>query len=187
MVRAQQITDPDVGSLAEFALALEPQYRVDNSDWEGSPFAWILSRKSGQVGAIGKRLISSFLQERGFEVERCPGRGADRMVNGRRVAVKFSMIWEEGVYKFQQIREQRYDFLICLGLSPFEAHSWVFTKAFLLENRGNLEGFTFQHRGQEGIDTAWIHIRPAAPHEWLAPHGGTLPEALGRLSHLLGE
>ena len=101
--------------------------------------------------------------------------------------MKFSMKWEEGVYKFQQIKDQRYDFLVCLGVSPFEAHSWIFTKEFLLENRGNLEGFTFQHRGQRGIDTAWIHIEPDAPQEWLSLHGGTLAEALDRLSYLLGE
>ena len=109
------------------------------------------------------------------------------MVNRRRIAIKFSMIWEEGVYTFQQIRDQRYDLLICLGVSPFDAHSWVFSKEFLLENRGNLEGFTFQHRGRDGIDTAWIHVDPAAPQDWLAEHGGTLPEALDRLSHLLIE
>lgn len=183
----QAPANPDLGLLTGIASTLESDYGGGFSAWRDSQFGWILSLPSARKGAIGKRLISSLLEEWGFSVRPCRGRGADRLVNERRVAMKFSMLWDEGTYKFQQIRDQRYEILICLGVSPSDAHSWVFTRDFLLEGWGNLEGFSNQHRGQEGTDTAWIHVDPTAPQAWLEPHGGALQNALEALSLLVTE
>ena len=185
MTESRAIVASNVASLADVASTLEADYRIDHSDWRNSPFSWIIPHPPARQGAIGKRLISTWLEKNGFSVTRCRGRGADRVVNGKRVAMKFSRLWEEGFYKFQQIRDQEYDFLICLGVSPFNAHSWVFTKEFLMRGRDNLEGFTYQHKGHSGRDTAWIHVDPTTPQHWLAPHGGTLDDALKALTVLL--
>ena len=187
LANAHAPANPNLGLLTGIASTLECDYGGGFSDWRHSRFGWILPLPSARKGAIGKRLISGLLEEWGFSVRPCRGRGVDRLVNGRRVAMKFSMLWEEGAYKFQQIRDQRYEILICLGVSPSDAHSWVFTRDFLLEGWGNLEGFSSQHRGQEGRDTAWIHVNPAAPQAWLEPHGGGLQDALEALSLLLRE
>ena len=185
MTGSRTIVDPSVESLANVASTLAADYRTDRSDWQGSPFAWIIPHPPARQGAIGKRLISTWLETSGLSVTHCSGREADRIVNGRRVAMKFSMLWEEGLYRFQQIRDQRYDLLICLGVSPFDAHSWVFTKEFLMQGRGTLEGFRYQHRGNAGADTAWIHVDPRTPQQWLTLHGGTLDDALGAMPALL--
>ena len=187
MNRARNIAEPDFNHLSGSASELEAHYRARMPDWQGSPFAWIATCPAARRGAVGKQLISSLLENRGFPVRPCPGRGADRIVNGNRIAMKFSMMWEEERYVFQQIRDQNYDFLFCLGVCPFEAHAWAFTRNFLLENRGRLEGFTFQHRGRQGVDTAWIHVEPTNPHPWLEPHGGTLQDALDAFTRLLAE
>jgi hypothetical protein len=44
------------------------------------------------------------------------------LINGHRVEIKFSTLWQEGIYNFQQIRDQNYEYAVCLGISPFEAH-----------------------------------------------------------------
>ena len=36
-------------------------------------------------------------------------------------------------YKFQQLRDQNYEFAICLGISPFSAHCWVLPKAEIMD------------------------------------------------------
>ena len=187
MANPQRIADPNVQFLINVASAIKADYRDDLLDWEKSPFGWIKLRSSAQRGKIGKRLISSWLEEQGLAVQPYVGNDADYVVNGKPITIKFSTLWKQGFYKFQQIKDYEYDILICLGISPFDAHSWIFTKQFLLAGWGNLEGFGSQHGGQGGVDTAWIHIKPDAPQGWLAPHGGTLPEALDRLTQLLRE
>ena len=52
-----------------------------------------------------------------------------------RTEIKFSTLWAKQFYKFQQIGDQNYEFLVCLGVSPFTAHAWVFEKQFLLQYR----------------------------------------------------
>ena len=43
--------------------------------------------------------------------------------------IKFSTLWKSGVYKFQQIRDQEYDAMVLLGISPFSAACWIVPKA----------------------------------------------------------
>lgn len=184
MIRPPDAAEPHFNQLSDFATALEAQYRARMPDWHGSPFSWITNCPPARRGSVGKQLISNLLENQEFLISPCRGRGADRIVNGSRMAMKFSMMWEGERYVFQQIRDENYDLMFCLGVCPHEAHAWVFAKDFLLENRGGLEGFTFQHRGQRGRDTAWIHVDPSNPQPWLRQHGGTLSEAIDRLAHL---
>ena len=43
------------------------------------------------------------------------------------------MLWQTGTYKFQQIRNQNYRFVVCLGISPHDAHCWIIPKNVLME------------------------------------------------------
>lgn len=126
------ISDPDVQILVALSQTLQKQYESGNSDWYNSPFAWIKTRPSRQVGAIGENLIAGWLATRGFNVMRSGDTEADRIVEGKRVEIKFSTLWANGGYKFQQLRDQNYDLVICLGVSPFNAHSWVIPKQEVL-------------------------------------------------------
>ena len=121
--------------------------------------------------------MAGWLAMQGFAVEPAGDSEADRVVNGHRVEIKFSTLWKQGIYVFQQIRDQRYDWLICLGVSPFDAHAWVLSKSYLLNGWGKLEGFKSQHGGQDGKDTAWMRVKSSAPHDWLHGKGGSLQEA----------
>ena len=119
----------DFQILVALSKTLEMEYSDDNDEWIDSPFAWIKTRPSRQVGAIGEKLIAGWLATRGFNVNRSGDSDADRILENKRVEIKFSTLWKTGGYKFQQIRDQNYDLLICLGVSPFDAHCWVIPKA----------------------------------------------------------
>ncbi|MCA9195721.1 MAG: hypothetical protein KDB03_28325 [Planctomycetales bacterium] len=166
--------DPDVEILASLSSTIRPDYQDPSNKWDGSPFDWIRSRPSRQRGAIAERLVAGWCAAKGADVTRSTSSQADRYINGHRYEIKFSTLWESGVYKFQQIRDQEYDYLLCLGLAPFEASCWVIPKSILLDH---VIGFMGQHTGAAGTDTAWISFRSNRPYEWMQPYGGTLADA----------
>lgn len=178
-----QIKDPEVLLLASIAGTLKGDYvREGLADpWAGSPFAWIRTRPSRQVGKIGEQLVAGWCAAKGLDVVSSGDSQADRVIAGRRVEIKFSTLWESGVYKFQQLREQDYDFAVCLGIAPFDAHCWVISKAVLREH---VIGHTPQHTGKGGTDTFWLSFEAANPPDWLRPCGGRLGDAYDMLRRL---
>jgi len=181
-----KITDPEVRILASISQALQVEYTSEDREWEGSPFAWIKSRPSRQVGAIGEKLVAGWLASRDFNVSRSPDSDADRVIEGKRVEIKVSTLWANGGYKFQQLRDQNYDLAICLGISPFTAHCWVLPKVDILRLWRVEHKISSQHGGASGSDTAWLDVRVTSIHPWLASYGGTLSEAICRLSDETG-
>lgn len=103
------------------------------------------------------------------------------LLNGHRVEIKFSTLWEGNIYTFQQIRDQNYDYAICLGISPFEAHCWVASKAIL---KKHVIGHLGQHTGAGARETAWFTVNPQEPPEWLRSCGGSLEQAYAVLRSL---
>jgi hypothetical protein len=172
-----RIVDPDVRLLATMSAALLADYVDPESDpWGGSPFAWIRTRPSRQRGAIGEQLVAGLSAAKGFDVVRTGDSEADRVIDGWRVEIKFSTLWENGNYTFQQIRDQQYDLCLLLGLSPFAASCWVVPKAALIELPFK-EGLSHQHGGVAGRDTIWLSFKATSPPAWLGAYGGTLAAA----------
>jgi len=179
----QYITDPEVKLLATIAETLKTDY-VENPDtdpWRDSPFAWIKTRPSRQVGKIGEQLIAGWCAAKGLDVCRTGDSEADRVIEGHRMEIKFSTLWKTGGFKFQQIRDQDYEYAICLGLSPYTAQCWVISKTLLREH---VIGHTPQHTGSGGTDTFWLCFPASEPPLWLAECGGTLAQAYGVLESL---
>lgn len=178
------ITDPDVQILTALSTTLRTDYEQDLT-WEGSPFAWIKTRPSRQVGAIGERLVAGWCAARGLDVVRSPDHEADRIIQGIRTEIKFSTLWKNtGVYRFQQLRDQNYDMAICLGVSPFNAHCWVLPKSLILAKWGKVPELRSQHGGADGTDTAWLSVTPGDVPDWLQGCGGSLSDAFRRICEL---
>lgn len=179
------ILEPSVQLLADLSNQLRlrhPKGRRYES-WVDSQFSWILPLAPSSRGAIGKKLISEYLTKEGFVVVRSPGRGADRLINGVPATIKMSTRWETGQYWFQQFRDQNYEIAICLGLSPSDAHCWALPKRVIWEQRRK-GGIPSQHAGTAGKDTAWLHVDPDAPQEWLREWGGKLSEITSVMERL---
>jgi hypothetical protein len=174
------ISDPEVQALAGIAGTIQADYAKPADDpWAGSPFEWILGLPSRTKGAVGEMLVAGWCAAKGFDVIRSPNSQADRIIEGHRIEIKFSTLWKTGVYKFQQIRDQDYDYCFCLGVSPFDAHAWLLSKATLYEH---VIGHMGQHTGAAGTDTAWLSVEAAAPLDWLAASGGRLADVHRLLS-----
>jgi hypothetical protein len=117
-------------------------------------------------------IVESWLDGLGFEVRPPSNSGHDRTVSQVKVEIKFSTLWAGGEYVFQQLRDQDYEFVVLLGVSPSTAHAWAVPKA---------EAFARavpQHGGAAGRDTKWLRIRADAPPSWMAPFGGDLEAAV---------
>lgn len=181
-----KIEDPEVRILAGIATSLEAEYTSVEDEWEGSPFAWIKTRPSRRVAKIGEQPVAGWLAGRGFNVERSPDADADRLVEKQRTEIKFSTLWKNGGYKFQQLRDQNYEVAICLGVSPFNAHCWVLPKTEVLRQWHDTGNLASQHGGTRGSDTAWLSVRPDAVPDWLKPYGGKLTVAIEVLGRLTG-
>ena len=170
-----QIRDPEVRALAAHAAMIRADYETDDPDpWRESPFGWIKAQASRRVGKIGEQLVTAWCAANEFDVVKSPDSEADRIIEGYRFEIKFSTLWKSGVYKFQQIRDQDYDYLFALGISPFDAHAWVLPKAIL---QAEVIGHMGQHTGADAIDTAWLSVRVGDEFEWLDPYGGSLAAA----------
>ncbi|MCY4437411.1 MAG: hypothetical protein OXE05_08795 [Chloroflexi bacterium] len=176
----RQIDDPNVKLLASIAQSLREDYfdPEEEEAWRGSPFSWIRERPSRQVGKIGEQLVAGWCAAKDLNVLRSPDAEADRIIEEKRVEIKYSRLWKSGRYVFQQFRDQDYEYAICLGLSPFTAHCWVISKPTLLQH---VIGHRPQHRGQEGGDTFWLHVIPDSQEPWLQRCGGKLADAFGIL------
>jgi len=179
-----RVSDPDVQLLANIAESLREEYVRVNDSWAGSPFEWIKRRPSRQRGSIAEKLVAGWCAAHGLDVVASPDSDADRIIAGLRAEIKSSTLWGTGIYKFQQFRDQNYDVAICIGLSPFDAHCWVLPKAVIMRNWGSAEGFSSQHGGAAGTDTAWLSVNPQHVQEWLRAYGGRLRDALSVLRSL---
>jgi hypothetical protein len=179
------MTIPDTSAefklLATAASYLRQNFEEEYMAWVDSPFEWILHLPAGSKGKLGKHLVYQWCALKGLAVDRCSDSEADMLVNGHRVEVKFSTLWKAGIYKFQQIRDQNYEYSVCLGISPFDAHCWVVSKVIL---KKYVIGQMGQHTGSGSLETAWISVIPQNPPEWLAPYGGTLEKAFSVLKTL---
>lgn len=163
--------DPEVRELARCASMIRSDYSDEGLDiWLNSPFAWIRERQSRQRGTIVEKLVSAWCAAKGFDVTKSPDTEADRIIEGKRIEIKGSTLWKTGVYKFQQIRNQNYEYVFALGISPFDAHAWIIPKELLMKQP---DGVKPQHGGASGRDTWWLSCRPGE-YEWMKRYGGTL-------------
>ena len=182
-----RITDPEIKRLARYAARLHLKHKDRYKNWEGSPFSWILNMPSRTRGKIGEDLVSAYLEKKGFSVVCSPDSEADLIINGKRVEIKLSTLWKSGVYKFQQLRDQNYKFVVCLGLSPFDVHCWVIPKDVIMDKwkKGIIRS---QHGGRAGRDTAWIQTDPEGNScEWIKDYGGSLLSAVSLIAELTGQ
>ena len=173
------IDDPDLAKFVEVTDTVSKEYAATLEGWSGSPFAWILTLPSRARGAAGEKIVDSWLTANEFSVKRAAHSGCDRIVNGVNVEIKFSTLWKSGGYTFQQLRDQDYKFVFCLGISPARVHAWLIPKHVAWEHA------VPQHGGSLGKDTKWLSFQADNAPAWMSEFGGTLQNALIALKRTL--
>ena len=152
--------------LVATASYLKESLQGKNDLWKGSPFEWLLQLAARQKGTLGRELVASWCAGKGLSVERPKGPGENLIINGNRLAIKFSTLWNNGKYAFQQIRKEGCDYVLCFGISPNRAHCWVIDVDYVIAHA------KVQHKAEY-----WIDFNPENQPEWLNSCGGSLDEA----------
>lgn len=164
--------------LSTFSTALSTEY-VDDAPtaediaWADSPFNWIRQEAPGTKGRIGRELARYILESLGIAVGSA---GTGLTANTVPIRVKLSLEWGAGAFKFQQIRDEPFEYVFCLGIYPEGVYGWLIPREDLIVDGVWQErsGLTPQHGGIAGTDTYWLSVDPANPPGWLSTYGGTL-------------
>jgi hypothetical protein len=160
-------------ALEQISNVLVSEY-PESKAWNDSPFRWIRLLPPGSKHVVGRDMLTALIDFHGLTPTLY--RGQVR-VNGNGISVKVAMMWEEGIMKFQNIRDTEFDFVFCLALYPHKAYGWVIPKIEVWEDQAvktRNAGITSQHKGAD----AWIHIDPNNVQGWLQPFGGTIDQAM---------
>lgn len=147
--------------------------------WATSPFGWLMRLASRRRGKAGELIASEWLEQLGYDLAPPTNSGHDRLVNQHKVEIKFSTPWNGATYVFQQLRDQDYEFVFLLGVSPMVENAWFAPKA---EAFGRAIP---QHGGATGTDTRWLHVSIASVPAWMKPYGGALEEVIEALNRQL--
>jgi hypothetical protein len=167
-----EYSDADFLLIGGLSSELERDYSPDEPNvWADSTFHWISAAQSARKGAVGKKLVRRWAEQEGMSVTAKSDRGHDFCVDGLRVAVKLSLVWADGGFVFEQIRDQKYDVVSLLALEPARVRLWVVPKEVLWEHAA------WQHKGAAGRDTKWLLFPATEPPAWLKPYGGQLARA----------
>jgi len=164
----------DFQMLASLAMYIRNDIEELNEIWESSPFSWVTQLPAAKKGKLGRNLISSWCTAKNLAVSHPNDNKANLIINGYRIATKFSTLWSEGSYKFQQIRDEGYDYLICLGISPSEVHCWIFNREYIVAKAKP------QHKGAD----FFLTINPNNPPGWACIGGGRLDKVYQILKNL---
>jgi len=165
-------------SLVSEALAIEmlEQYPEDTR-WINSPYKIFHIHKSKVAGSIAEKFTQKLLKSLGVEdvlpraktTKECPASSHDFRIGSKRIELKMSTEWQgAGTFRFQQIRDQAYDFCIFLGVTPVSLYLWCIPKRIAWQN---CKG---QHGGKSAKETKFVDFIPQDPPEWLKPYGGLL-------------
>lgn len=110
--------------------------------------------------------MEKWLMENGFTVTSAGSSQSDRRINGHSVEIKLSTEWENGIFKFQQIRDQNYSHIILFGVCPTKLYVWCVPKAVVIQHAQG------QHTGGGATETMWLSFPTDNAPAWLSPYGG---------------
>jgi site-specific DNA-methyltransferase (adenine-specific) len=166
--------DPDFMMLASTASYLQKELEEMSDIWKDSPFEWVLQLPPRSKGKLARNLVLAWLTNNKLYPERSRVSSETLIINDTQYAIKFSMLWKDGVYQFQQIKSQGPDYIICFGISPSVAHCWIFEKQYAIKNGKQ------QHKGASGAEY-WLSINPDNIPVWAENYGGNLIDAINVL------
>jgi len=58
------------------------------------------------------------------------------VVNGKTIQVRFSTGWSGGGFKFEQLRDENFKGVFCIGITPQRAYAWVIPKTLIFDAKG---------------------------------------------------
>ena len=164
--------------LASTASYLQQEFEEISNFWKNSPFEWVLQLPARKKGVLARRIVAAWCASKGINPERGGDSSETMIFSGIRIAIKFSTLWTTGIYQFQQIKSTGYEHIICLGISPYEAHCWVIPRAAAIQHGKP------QHKVANAAEY-WLMVNPQNIPEWLHDYGGSLDHAIKVLKKIV--
>ena len=162
--------DPEFIFLASRASNIQEEIEEKYDTWKNSPFEWISQLPARTKGKVARELLTKWFEDKNLVVNKIKDSSETIEINNKEYAIKFSTLWSSGIYKFQQIKNDGPNNVICFGLSPFKAHCWVVNRDLAIDNGKQ------QHRGT-GNSEYWISVNPLDIPDWISTFGGSLEQA----------
>jgi hypothetical protein len=106
------------GTAGVAAAKAQRKYAERLQPWVESP-VYSDDPTSRTRGAVGEKIVDQWLTMNGCTVCKAPHSGCDRVVNGVNMEVKFSTLWADGTYVFQQLRDQDYSIIPMCCVSEY--------------------------------------------------------------------
>jgi len=162
-----------VKTLEKITGTLKAKYPA-SKEWDSSEFDWIRGLPPASKGVIGRYVGYALLQHYGLTVTAYK---YELRINGQGVLVRMGTKWVGNVLKFQNIRNNPFDHVLCIGLYPKSAYAWLVPKDEIWKDgvvRDDRDGVKKQHKGAD----AWISVDPKKVQDWLEPYGGTIDEMI---------
>jgi hypothetical protein len=155
------------------AAAVEVHHAGDADPWSGSAYAWMKHLSSTRRFKAAESILESLFVGAGFVVSPRTAPGHAWLVEGSRVAMKFSTLWNSGVYTFQQVLPGNFDVMVLFGVSPDTPHLWIAEKPAVLSAVGS-------------SSTPWLSVDPTSPPPVLDGRGGSVVEFYDAAALVLG-
>lgn len=178
ILKSNKKPNEDFQFLASRASDLQEGIEEKYDLWKKSPFEWIIQLPARTKGKVARQLLLKWFSAKGLNVQKGTETSETLQIGQDEYALKFSTLWTTHIYKFQQIKENGPDKIICFGLSPLQVHCWIIDKSLAIEN-GNP-----QHKGS-GNSEYWISVDPEDIPDWINKFGGTLEQATRLLNSRL--
>ena len=140
-------------------IGIERKKDFYNSRWAKSVIEdWKVYASTKSRGFDGEKLICEYFEFLGFDCIKCNNKeGCDIIVAGygitKRIEIKTSTISENGNYKINQLRDQKYDLLLCYNIDEKNNHSiYIVPKPVIVNliKKGIIKG---QHSGKTAKET----------------------------------
>jgi len=102
----------------------------NNDPYLNSPFRVYKEMSSKKKGKYFELIVEQYLKKQGYNVTKSQNSDHDRVVNGKKLEIKGSMLWGEGThFRWQQIRtSQDYDVMCFVAIYPDRIELYGATK-----------------------------------------------------------
>jgi len=163
--------DNELKLLEELSIELSQEYQTSTNVWLSSRFAWIKLQPIASIGKIGEALFKKWLAAKQIPFSPRTDPSHDLIISDQKIEIKFATLGKDGMFTFNQIRDQDYDWCLLFGIRPNAEQSWLVPKPQLFV-AGRMKP---QHGGKKAdSDTNILQFKANEVPAWLLDFGGNL-------------
>tara|TARA_B100001996_G_scaffold307384_1_gene248751 strand:- start:143 stop:655 length:513 start_codon:yes stop_codon:yes gene_type:complete len=145
----------DITTYNAHTLALQDAIKCPYAD---SPYKVYKGMSSKKKGKYFEMIVAEYLTILGYTVKRSKSSDYDRIVNGKKVEIKGSMLWGTGTqFRWQQIRpHQSYDLVVFLAMYPDRLEFYSSEKnelRDLVTTQDNQGNFVYNQHGGKTVNS----------------------------------